>query len=77
MRTETPVAVKLADYTPYPFDIEHVDLSFDLDPEATRVTATLRISRKDKGDAPLVLDGEALKLVSIAIDGRAHRSNGR
>jgi len=71
MRTETPVAVKLADYTPYPFDIEHVDLSFDLDPEATRVTATLTVSRKGKGGAPLVLDGEALKLVSIEIDGRA------
>jgi aminopeptidase N len=71
MRTETPVAVKLADYAPYPFDIEHVNLSFDLDPEATKVTATLKVLRKGKGGAPLVLDGEALKLVSIEIDGRA------
>ena len=72
MRTETPVAVKLADYTPYPFDIEHVDLSFELDPDATRVTAVLKVTRKEgAGNAPLELDGEALKLVSVEIDGRA------
>lgn len=72
MRTETPVAVKLVDYAPYPFDIEHVDLSFVLEPDATRVTAVLKITRKHGfADVPLALDGEALKLVSVEIDGRA------
>ncbi|MBU1286255.1 MAG: aminopeptidase N, partial [Alphaproteobacteria bacterium] len=72
MRTETPVAVKLVDYAPYPFDIEHVDLSFVLEPDATRVTSILKITRKHGfGDMPLALDGEALKLVSVEIDGRA------
>ncbi|KCZ92883.1 aminopeptidase N [Hyphomonas johnsonii] len=71
MRTETPVAVKLADYSPYPFEIEQVDLAFDLDPDATKVSATLKISRKPGGGtAALVLDGEALDLKSIHLDGR-------
>ena len=31
MRTETPVAVKLQDYTPYPFTLDAVDLLTQLD----------------------------------------------
>jgi hypothetical protein len=30
MRTETPVAVKLKDYAPYPFTLTQVTLDFDL-----------------------------------------------
>jgi aminopeptidase N len=72
MRTEIPVAVQLADYAPYPFDVDQVDLSFHLEPEATRVTAVLKIRRNGvRGNGPLILDGEALKLISIELDGRS------
>ena len=70
MRTETPVAVHLADYTPYPFEVEQVSLRFDLDPALTRVRSELRLHRTGAAGEALVLDGENLKLLSISIDGK-------
>jgi aminopeptidase N len=69
MRTEEPRAIHLADYQAPDFHIETIHLDFALDPAVTRVTAKLQIARKNPG-APLVLHGEDLKLVSLAIDGR-------
>ncbi|MEZ5953089.1 MAG: aminopeptidase N [Hyphomonas sp.] len=69
MRTEAPVAVHLSDYAPFPFQIDQVNLEFDLDPDATRVKATLAIRRSGAADAGLTLDGQGLKLMKIAIDG--------
>jgi aminopeptidase N len=74
MRTEEPRAIRLADYQAPGFRIELVDLHFVLDPQATRVTARLQIARKTPG-APLILHGEGLKLVSLALDGRALAPN--
>jgi len=71
MRTETPQAIRLADYRPFPFEIEETELVFKLDPSATRVLATLKIRRTGKAGEPLVLNGERLKLIWAAIDGRA------
>lgn len=68
MRTETPVQVQLADYTPYPFAIEQVDLTFILQPDATRVRSRLQVQRLSDGD--LVLDGVSLALDRIALDGK-------
>ena len=65
MRTETPVAVKLQDYTPYPFTIDSVALDFDLGIQKTRVKAVLTITPLAAG--PMRLDGEALHLTYIAI----------
>ncbi len=70
MRTEEPRTVHLADYRAPDFHIETVELDFALDPQATRVTSKLAIARKTQG-AALVLHGENLKLISIALDGRA------
>jgi aminopeptidase N len=70
MRTEEPRAIRLADYQPPDFRIETVHLDFALDPQVTRVTARLGIVRK-RADAPLVLHGEELKLVSLRLDGKA------
>ncbi|MVW71081.1 aminopeptidase N [Bordetella sp. 15P40C-2] len=71
MRTETPVTVYRKDYQPYPFAIPEVALAFDLDPEVTLVHSTLRLERRADApaDAPLVLDGEELELVSLRVDG--------
>jgi aminopeptidase N len=65
MRTETPVAVKLQDYTPFPFTLDAVDLHFDLGAETTIVKARLSVTPLGKG--PMRLDGEALKLRYIAV----------
>ncbi len=69
MRTDTPVQTKIDDYTPYPFAIENVDMAFDLEPAATRVHTRLNITRLAPGD--MVLDGIALTLNTVSIDGTA------
>ena len=76
MRTEAPVSVQLSDYTPYPFAVEQVDLRFDLDPDATRVRCEMRIRRTGAAGEPLVLDGESLRLLAIALDGAPLQPSG-
>ncbi len=71
MRTEDPRAVRLAEYRAPDFRIAETHLNFVLDPQATRVTATTKIERMGAADAPLVLSGEHMTLVSVAIDGKA------
>jgi aminopeptidase N len=63
----------LSDYRPPAFAISSVDLAFDLDPHATKVTARLALHRNPLGgsDEPLRLNGEALTLTRIARDGVA------
>jgi aminopeptidase N len=70
MRTEEPPAIRLTDYRPPHWLIETVDLDVSLDPTATTVRAKLKL-RPNGGSAPapLVLDGEDLKLRSLALDG--------
>ncbi|MGI9169292.1 MAG: aminopeptidase N [Caulobacteraceae bacterium] len=70
MRTETPPTVRLADYRPPAFLIDEIALDFRLDPHATRVRARLAIRRNGDHAEPLRLNGERLKAVSVAIDGR-------
>ncbi|WP_339107724.1 aminopeptidase N [Thioclava sp. GXIMD4216] len=62
--------IYLSDYTPYPFDLDQVHLTFRLAPAATRVLARLHLTPKGEG-ASLHLDGEDLKLISLGIDGTA------
>ncbi len=70
MRTDEPRAIHLADYQAPDFRIQTVHLDFALEPEATRVTATLAIERQ-AGTGPLILNGENQTLLSVALDGRA------
>ncbi len=65
-----PKPTFLADYRPPDYRVDHVDLSFTLDPERTIVKARLSIRRAPHADAgaPLVLNGETLELLRIAID---------
>jgi aminopeptidase N len=69
MRTETPQPIRLSDYRPPAFLIDEAFLSFDLQPNATRVKARLSVRRNGGHSAPLRFNGERLKLVSVAIDG--------
>ncbi|HEY4944263.1 MAG TPA: aminopeptidase N [Rhizomicrobium sp.] len=70
MRTEEPRAINLKDYRAPDYRIGEIALDFALDPAATRVTATSKVTRTGPAGAPLALDGEDLKLISVAIDGR-------
>lgn len=68
MRTDTPVQIKLADYAPFPFAIEGVEMAFDLAPVATRVKTRMQVRRTGTGD--FVLDGVKLTLNGLYVDGR-------
>ncbi|KIT17140.1 aminopeptidase N [Jannaschia aquimarina] len=69
MRDAAPGQTKtyLEDYAPPPVTVSHVALRFRLAPDATRVTARLTCERRGPGD--MVLDGEALKTLRVALDG--------
>ena len=71
MYRDAPHATRLEDYRPPEFLIDRVDLRFDLDPDLTRVAATLEIRRNPaatRGDGSLTLHGERLELDHVAID---------
>jgi aminopeptidase N len=70
MRTDTPTPIRLADYRPPAFLIDEIALAFRLEPSATRVKARLQVRRNGEGSDALFLNGERLKAISFAIDGR-------
>ena len=64
----------LKDYTPPAFLIDEVALDVSLEPKAARVASKLKMRPNPKAVASgqkLVLDGEALTLESVAVDGKA------
>ena len=67
MRTDTPQAIRLADYRPPAFLIDEVHLTFDLRPNATRVKASLKVRRNGDHAEPLKFNGERLKPISVAM----------
>ena len=74
MRDPAPRPILLKDYSPPPFRIPRVALDVDVRDGEVLVRSTLALERNAEGgraDAPLVLDGEQLEIVSIAIDGAA------
>ena len=87
MDNPAPQTIFLADYTPPAYLIDSVDLSFELDPDATIVSSRIAVrrnpqpaqggaaghaSRAARGDVspPLLLDGEQLELISVAVNGQ-------
>ncbi|HEX3937386.1 MAG TPA: aminopeptidase N [Xanthobacteraceae bacterium] len=71
MRTEEPRPIRLADYRPPDWLIETVDLDVSLHPTASTVRATLKIKPNATGTpAPLVLDGDDIRLRALALDGK-------
>jgi aminopeptidase N len=71
MRTDTGITIRRQDYLPFPFLIPKVSLEFDLHAEQTSVRAELTVLRKAGTPLPaaLVLDGQALTLVSLHLNG--------
>jgi aminopeptidase N len=73
---EKPSVVHRRDYRPPDYRIDSVELDFDLREDETLVRARLEIHRDPValGDAPaLVLAGQELETLSVAIDGRPLR----
>ena len=74
----TPQPVRLADYTPPEFLVDTVDLSFELDEAATRVRSRLALRRNPAArdrSAPLRLNGEALTLLRVCLNGETLSAN--
>jgi aminopeptidase N len=68
-RSDTPTAViRLADYRPPAWAVQHVALEFDLGIDRAEVHATLELVRQ--ADEPIRLNGEGLELLELSIDGR-------
>ena len=65
---DSPETIFLKDYQPPKFLISQVDLDFKLGQESSIITARLTISRNGKHDEALVLNGEKLSLVSVALN---------
>jgi aminopeptidase N len=73
-----PQPVRLADYRPPDYLVDEVELRFALQPAATEVRARLTVRRNPAaaaGARPLVLDGQELELLGLALDGAALGSN--
>jgi aminopeptidase N len=71
MREPQPKTIYLKDYSPPAFQVERVDLDIDIRDDHALVRARLDIKRVSAGN--LILDGDELELVSLAIDGRSVR----
>ncbi len=74
MRTEQPKVIYLKDYQAPEYLIEETNLTFELYEDHTLVHAQLVMRRNpERGDGlpPLVLDGQQLELLSVALDDQA------
>ncbi len=71
MKLSEPKTVYLSQYQPPDFYIDTVDLTISLFADNALVTSLLSLRRAKDADAaaPLVLDGEELHLVELAVDG--------
>lgn len=74
---ENPKPIYLKDYRPPEFFIPEVKLHFDLHDEFTRVTSKLSLTRNTaiESTGTLALNGEGLKPLRVAIDGRELKAN--
>ncbi|WP_066799436.1 aminopeptidase N [Sphingomonas soli] len=66
---QTPHVTRREDYRMPDWRVPEIALDFDLDPASTRVRATMQVERSVRHDRPLVLNGDALELVSVRVDG--------
>ena len=74
MKDAQPRVTRLSEYRPPDFLVDTVDLRFELGDEFTLVHSRLALRRNTAagaGNAPLLLNGQGLSLLSISIDGQA------
>ena len=65
-----PATIFREDYRPPDWLVPEVRIDFDLAPDRTIVRTQLQVERNGVHDQPLRLDGEALELLELTIDGR-------
>jgi aminopeptidase N len=71
------VTIRRCEYHAPRFLVDQVKLGFDLDPSATRVCCELKLRRNPDADTgDWFLAGEALRLISLQIDGNTLSSDG-
>ncbi|UWR23646.1 aminopeptidase N [Sulfitobacter sp. S190] len=71
MRDAAPQTIYLKDYTAFGWQVDSVELIFDLAPNKTRVRSRIAFAPNPDAPAqPFYLDGEALTLLSARIDGK-------
>ena len=70
---QTPQTIFLKDYRAPDYLVDHIDLTFHLTAPLTRVESRLRVRRAPgvAAQTPLVLDGQLLTLISLAINDQA------
>jgi aminopeptidase N len=74
MKSDTPPSIRLADYRPPAFLIDHVDLTVRLDGPRTRAQATYHVRpnpavNHNAAHARLILDADALGPVEVRVNG--------
>ena len=67
-----PQSILLADYRPPAYLVDTVDLTFELDPASTVVSSRIAFRRNPAqlDAAALLLQGQGLELISLALDGQ-------
>ncbi|MGE4314387.1 MAG: aminopeptidase N [Pseudobdellovibrionaceae bacterium] len=68
LRTDLPKTIYLKNYQPYPYDISETRLEFSFFEDKTRVRSKLKVSRRERNEADLVLNGEDVKLISVKLN---------
>ena len=65
-------AVYREKYTPFAWNLDDVELRFDIDPDSTRVVSVLRMKRNPAAqpDSDIRLDGQQMELLSVAMNDR-------
>ncbi|AHE56807.1 hypothetical protein NX02_26025 [Sphingomonas sanxanigenens DSM 19645 = NX02] len=64
-----PTVIHRTDYREPDWLVPDVALDFALDPAATRIRATLSVTRNGEHDRPLRLDGDGLVAIAVRVDG--------
>ena len=71
MRTDTSNAIYRSDYNPPNYQVETVEMGFDLDPAQTRVATRMTMRRTPGASGKsIVLYGEGLELVQLRMNGK-------
>ncbi|CNB00524.1 aminopeptidase N [Yersinia ruckeri] len=68
--TQQPQAKYRHDYRAPDYTITDIDLNVELDAQKTTVTAVSKVKRQGAEQAPLVLNGEDLTLLSVSVNGQ-------
>ena len=62
--------IRLTDYQPFPWHVDWIELDFDLGIERTEVCARMKLQCDPTQGRTLRLDGEALELLEISLNGQ-------